>query len=455
MAHVETQSVVIAHVDVDTDQLTTFRAFTDPEVYSRWMGVPVSLRDGRFSCTMEWGTRVEGVYDHVVEPSLIALRWDFEDDNIPIPGGAMIGYLRFAATDHGCHVEVHQLADSARTRRVHGERLDHGARPPEDGRRGRIRSPRSGHAPRPPAQAAPLRLTLRPPDTPAARHSGRPTLRPPDTPGGRDGGLLAGPRMPMKERSRRQREAARMQSDPTDINSSLISPLRPHVMVLFGATGDLARRKLLPGLFRLAQAGLLPECRIVGTSLDDLDDEGFRSYARGALDEFANRGIPDDDWDDFSTRLFYVCQSAGNEALAKIVAELEDELGGDVARLHYLSVPPAAAPEVVQRLGEVGLAERARIIMEKPFGTDLASAVKLNDALHATFDESQIFRIDHFLGKEAALNILAFRFANGLFEPIWNRQHIDHVQIDVPETLVDRAAHRRSTRRPARTATWW
>ena len=89
-----------------------------------------------------------------------------------------------------------------------------------------------------------------------------------------------------------------MQFDPTDINSSLISPLRPHVMVLFGATGDLARRKLLPGLFHLAQAGLLPECRIVGTSLDDLDDDGFRSYARGALDEFAHHGVPDDDWDD-------------------------------------------------------------------------------------------------------------------------------------------------------------
>src|ERR1700674_2156915 len=99
-----------------------------------------------------------------------------------------------------------------------------------------------------------------------------------------------------------------MVSDPTDVNPSLISPLRPHVMVLFGATGDLARRKLLPGLFRLSQAGLLPECRIVGTSLDDLDDEGFRSYARGALDEFANRAIPDDDWNDFSARLFYVCQ---------------------------------------------------------------------------------------------------------------------------------------------------
>ncbi|MDZ4827244.1 MAG: glucose-6-phosphate dehydrogenase [Actinomycetota bacterium] len=223
--------------------------------------------------------------------------------------------------------------------------------------------------------------------------------------------------------------------DPIDINAHLISPLRPHVIVLFGATGDLARRKLLPGLFHLEQAGLLPECRIVGTSLDDLDTAAFRTFARGALDEFATRTVDDDEWDAFASTLSYISQSEGNQRLADTVEKLERELGGDVARLHYLSVPPAAAPDVVRSLGEVGLAERARIIMEKPFGTNLQTATLLNASLHETFDESQIFRIDHFLGKEAALNILAFRFANGLFEPIWNRQHIAHVQIDVPETL--------------------
>ena len=214
-----------------------------------------------------------------------------------------------------------------------------------------------------------------------------------------------------------------------------MTPLRPHVMVLFGGTGDLARRKLLPGLFHLSQAGLLPECRILGTSLDQLDDAGFRAHARGAIDEFERGGFPDADWDAFAQRLFYVCQTEGPDALATSVARLEEELGGDVARLHYLSVPPAAAAEVLALLNRSGLANRARIIMEKPFGTDLASAEALNTTLHETFDEHQIFRIDHFLGKEAALNILAFRFANGLFEPIWNRQHIAHIQIDVPETL--------------------
>jgi glucose-6-phosphate 1-dehydrogenase len=223
--------------------------------------------------------------------------------------------------------------------------------------------------------------------------------------------------------------------EPTDVNANLISPLRPHVMVLFGATGDLARRKLLPGLFHLAQAGLLPECRIVGTSLDELDDDDFRALARAALDEHGHRAVDPESWCAFSKSLHYVGQSRGSEILAKLVCDLEDELGDDVARLHYLSVPPAAAPDVVCTLGKTGLAERARIIMEKPFGTDLASAVKLNASLHTTFDEEQIFRIDHFLGKEAALNILAFRFANGLFEPICNRQHIAHVQIDVPEAL--------------------
>ncbi len=113
LAVAETRRMVVAQVDVDTDRGTTFRAFTDPGVYSRWMGVPVSIVDGRFSCTLEWGTQVEGVYERVVEPDLIALRWNFEDGNVPIPGGEMVGYLRFSPMGQGCHVEVHQLLDRA------------------------------------------------------------------------------------------------------------------------------------------------------------------------------------------------------------------------------------------------------------------------------------------------------------------------------------------------------
>ena len=127
--------------------------------------------------------------------------------------------------------------------------------------------------------------------------------------------------------------------------------------------------------------------------------------------------------------------TAGAAALKAAVEEAEHAINGESRRLHYLSVPPTAALSAVRMLGEAGLVERSRIVMEKPFGTDLASAVSLNAKLHEVFKEDQIFRIDHFLGKEPAQNILAFRFANGLFEPIWNRNFIDHVQIDVPETL--------------------
>ena len=230
--------------------------------------------------------------------------------------------------------------------------------------------------------------------------------------------------------------------DPSDIDPSLMSPLQAHVIVLFGATGDLARRKLLPGLLRLSQAGLVPDCRIVGTSLDELEDDVFRKFARHACDEFANVTFDECQWDDFARKLSYVNRRTGASGLAAAVASAERELGGAPRRLHYLSVPPQAADDVVRTLGRAGLAERSRIIVEKPFGTDLRSARALNAVLHSTFTEEQIFRIDHFLGKEAALNILAFRFANGLFEPIWNRDHIDQVQIDVPETLAIGASRR-------------
>jgi len=224
-------------------------------------------------------------------------------------------------------------------------------------------------------------------------------------------------------------------ADPSDVSSSLMAPLKPHVIVLFGATGDLAKRKLLPGLLHLHLAGLVPDCRIIGTSLDDLDDEGFRALAQQACAEFARHAVAPTEWQEFARRLRFVPTADGADALASAVKEAEEALGDDSRRLHYLSVPPSSALPVVHMLADAGLVERSRIIMEKPFGTDLASARKLNAHLHETFDENQIFRIDHFLGKEAAQNILAFRFANGLFEPIWNRNHIDHVQIDVPETL--------------------
>ena len=214
-----------------------------------------------------------------------------------------------------------------------------------------------------------------------------------------------------------------------------VGPRFPQVVVLVGATGDLSRRKLIPGLLHLARAGFIPGCRIIGVSLDSFDAESFRNFAREALNEFSARKVEGDDWSSFANSLDYVPLSAGPAVLAEAVKRAEASIGTESRRLHYLSVPPNAALSAVRMLGDAGLVQNSRIIMEKPFGTDLASAVQLNAKLHEVFAEEQIFRIDHFLGKEPAQNILAFRFANGLFEPIWNRNFIDHVQIDVPETL--------------------
>ncbi|HEY2190938.1 MAG TPA: glucose-6-phosphate dehydrogenase [Actinomycetospora sp.] len=225
-----------------------------------------------------------------------------------------------------------------------------------------------------------------------------------------------------------------------------LEPIAPHVIVLFGCTGDLAKRKLLPGLAYLADSELAPDIRIVGTAMEGLSTESFRELAHTAVQSFGMHRLAESDWQDFADRLSYVPQGEGPEALASAVKEAASQLMGaatqrtgnapdGVRLLHYLSVPPRAAQAVLEMLRDADLVRGARVIMEKPFGYDLESAVRLNDFVHQVFDESQVFRIDHFLGKEAAQNVLAFRFANGLFEPIWNRNFIDHVQIDIPESL--------------------
>jgi glucose-6-phosphate 1-dehydrogenase len=212
-----------------------------------------------------------------------------------------------------------------------------------------------------------------------------------------------------------------------------------HVIVLFGATGDLAKRKLLPGLFHLAKAGLMPASyQIIGSSpaQSALSDDQFRGHAKDAVGQFGIAKPTGAAWQAFESALhFGAADPADAGPLVAAVQAAQREIGGTPRRLFHLAVPPGAFGSVVGILGDTGLAENSRVIIEKPFGTDLASARALNQTVHAVFDESRVFRIDHFLGKESVDNILALRFANGFLEPIWNRDHISHVQIDVPEQI--------------------
>jgi glucose-6-phosphate 1-dehydrogenase len=210
------------------------------------------------------------------------------------------------------------------------------------------------------------------------------------------------------------------------------------VLVIFGATGDLAGRKLFPGFFHLYREGLMPEdFRIVGSGRHSPgSDDEFRERIRTALEHHGRRGELDEHWDAFAQRLSFVVSSADDgRDLAQAVVDAESEIGAEGERLVYLSVPPGAMQDMVAMLGETGIADHCSVVVEKPFGHDLASARKLNAALHEVLDEESIYRIDHFLGKEAAQNILVARFANGILEPVWNRDHISYVQIDVPEEL--------------------
>ncbi len=204
-------------------------------------------------------------------------------------------------------------------------------------------------------------------------------------------------------------------------------------------------------------AGLLPEkFAVIGTSPPEfaVSEDDFRKHARSACDEYGVAKPFGEPWEKFVSHLTFATASPDDPTpLVAAVSAAEKAIGnshghgaapataqrhgaGSIGRLFHLAVPPSAFASVVAMLGSSGLAtENSRVIIEKPFGWDLASSKALNDAVHKVFDESQIFRIDHFLGKESIDNILAFRFANGLFEPIWNREHIKYVQIDVPETL--------------------
>ena len=208
------------------------------------------------------------------------------------------------------------------------------------------------------------------------------------------------------------------------------------VIVLFGATGDLAKRKLLPGMFHLQQTGLMPKgFRIIGAARNPISTDEFRQLARESVGGSGRKPDGDGAFDEFAESLSFVGVGDGFGPLGEAVEAAKKELGGEVDLLFYLSLPPKAAAGTVEQIGKLGLGDDARVITEKPFGTDLRSAHELNERLHSVFKEDRIYRIDHYLGREAVQNLLALRFANGMFEPVWNRNHIDHVQIDIPETL--------------------
>jgi glucose-6-phosphate 1-dehydrogenase len=212
----------------------------------------------------------------------------------------------------------------------------------------------------------------------------------------------------------------------------------PTVFVLFGATGDLAHRLVLPAFFRLAQEGLLPdEWRLVGNGRGVVSHEDFQGLVGQSLETFGPKPA-EGPWEQFRSRLRFAGGGFGASnpgSLLDVLGQAEQELGGQPQRVHYLAVPPAAFGPLTEGIGAHRLADRARIVYEKPFGTSLRSFEELDRIAHRTFSEQQIYRIDHFLGKEATQDIHVLRFANGLFAGAWSREHIESVQIDVPETL--------------------
>jgi glucose-6-phosphate 1-dehydrogenase len=212
----------------------------------------------------------------------------------------------------------------------------------------------------------------------------------------------------------------------------------PTIFILYGGTGDLAHRLVLPAFYRLAIAGLLPDdWRLVGNGRGDVSHEDFQERVRESLEEFGPKPS-EGPWEEVRSRLRFAgggFDTSDPGSLLEVLAEAEQELGGKPQRIHYMAVPPVAFAPLTEAIGTHGLAERSRVVYEKPFGTSMETFHELDQVAHATFEESQIYRIDHFLGKEATQDVHVVRFGNGLFAGAWDASHIGCVQIDVPETL--------------------
>jgi glucose-6-phosphate 1-dehydrogenase len=212
-------------------------------------------------------------------------------------------------------------------------------------------------------------------------------------------------------------------------------------IVIFGASGDLSKRKLMPALYRLAYDGKLPPSfSILGNSRSKLTDDEFRSRMHDAVKEFLEDGPLDEElWESFAANLYYIAGDANDPDVYARIKEKLKSLDQSNA-LYYLSTQPSHYEPIIERLGEAGLAKECssgwrRIVIEKPFGHDLESARNLNAAIHRVFTEEQTYRIDHYLGKETVQNVMAFRFGNGIFEPLWNRRYVNHVQITAAESI--------------------
>jgi glucose-6-phosphate 1-dehydrogenase len=219
----------------------------------------------------------------------------------------------------------------------------------------------------------------------------------------------------------------------------------PCAMVIFGATGDLNRRKLVPALYNLLVDRLLPASfAVVGASRSAVERPAFIQRLREGIEHHSRRALDSALWEEMEQGISYVPADRGPEGYAELARHLDDldrTRGTSGNRLFYLATPPSAFPGIVAQLGAAGLnrpgtsGSWARIVLEKPIGRDLASAVELNRSVNAVFDERDVYRIDHYLGKETVQNMLVFRFANAIFEPLWNQKYVDHVQITVSETL--------------------
>jgi glucose-6-phosphate 1-dehydrogenase len=226
----------------------------------------------------------------------------------------------------------------------------------------------------------------------------------------------------------------------------LESAAEPCAFVIFGASGDLTKRKLVPALYRLTQQRLLPaECAIVGMSRSPLGHDEFRRRLKEAVAAFSEaKQVDEAVWESFARGIFYVPGNINDpdayRRMSEFLDQVDRERGTAGNRVFYLSVAPEHYGEAIRRLGAAGMARPkdkgwTRAVIEKPFGTDLATAIELNDDVARVFDEDQVYRIDHYLGKETVQNLMVFRFANGIFEPIWNRQYIDHVQLTNAESI--------------------